>query len=209
MSQEGFKWFLLTGIAIGCVCSVKWVGLFVTVLVGLYTVYDLMMKFFQLTSTDTMNLTTYIKHWALRGTSLIVVPVVIYMLAFKVHFMVLNHTGPGDGSISTLLQASLIGNNLQFGPRTVASGSIVTIRSQGLSPNLLHSHAHNYPEGSGEQQITTYGFKDDNNEFEIEIANDANLGELATQEACIRIKHSKQGLFESKSNCGTNYKEIF
>lgn len=193
MSQEGFKWFLLTGIAIGCVCSVKWVGLFVTVLVGLYTVYDLMMKFFQLTSTDTMNLTTYIKHWALRGTSLIVVPVVIYMLAFKVHFMVLNHTGPGDGSISTLLQASLIGNNLQFGPRTVASGSIVTIRSQGLSPNLLHSHAHNYPEGSGEQQITTYGFKDDNNEFEIEIANDANLGELATQEACIRIKHSKTG----------------
>ncbi|KAI3406661.2 PMT6 [Candida oxycetoniae] len=168
LSKNGFKWFTLTGLSIGCVCSVKWVGLFVTVLVGLYIIQDLLTKYFLLTSKRGISWSRYLSHWVLRVTTLIVIPVAVYMSAFKVHFLVLNHTGPGDGSISSLLQASLIGNDLQSGPRSVAFGSLVTIRSQGLSPNLLHSHSHDYPEGSKEQQVTTYGFKDDNNDFIIE-----------------------------------------
>lgn len=175
LSLRGLVWLSLTGVSIGCVCSVKWVGLFVTVLVGFYTILDLLVKFYQAFTpleekkNRDLSVFKYLVHWFTRIVCLIIIPFIIYVTAFRVHFLVLSKSGPGDGSISTLLQASLEGNTLKNGPRSVAYGSLVTLRSQGLSPNLLHSHPLIYPEGSRQQQVTTYGFKDDNNEFLIEF----------------------------------------
>ncbi|OBA22749.1 PMT-domain-containing protein [Metschnikowia bicuspidata var. bicuspidata NRRL YB-4993] len=175
LSLRGLAWLAISGVSIGCVCSVKWVGLFVTLLFGFYTIYDLLVKFFQTTVDPKklpgtyMSIKKYIIHWLTRAVFLIAVPFLIYVVAFRVHFAVLSKSGTGDGLISTLLQASLEGNTLKNGPRSVAYGSLVTLRSQGLSPNLLHSHPSLYPEGSRQQQITTYGFKDDNNEFLLEF----------------------------------------
>lgn len=177
LSYKGLKWLAMTGVSIGLVCSVKWVGIFITAVIGLYTIYDLMIKTYQLTSAKyRINIGEYLLHWLTRIVTLIIIPFVLYLTFFRIHFSLLSRSGSGDGSISSLLQASLEDSSIKFGPRSVGYGSTVTIRSQGLSPNLLHSHPHNYPEGSQQQQVTTYGFKDNNNEFTFEFDLQTGLG---------------------------------
>ena len=60
---EWFFWLFMTGFSIGCVCSVKLVGLFVTSLVGLYTIEDLWNKF----GNTKMPAVRISNRWLIRG----------------------------------------------------------------------------------------------------------------------------------------------
>lgn len=40
-SRKWWTWMIFTGISLACTISVKFVGLFVVLLVGLYTIYEL------------------------------------------------------------------------------------------------------------------------------------------------------------------------
>lgn len=161
LTASWYKWMVFTGLSIGAVCSVKWVGLFITVLVGIYTIQDLFEKLFE----EDFNIKKYAKHWSVRIATLIFIPFLVYLASFKVHFTLLSKSGTGDASTSSLFQANLENNNIKKSPRDVIYGSEVTIRSHGLSPNLLHSHVQIYPEGSNQQQITAYGHSDGNNNW--------------------------------------------
>ncbi|KAF8468350.1 dolichyl-phosphate-mannose-protein mannosyltransferase 2 [Kalaharituber pfeilii] len=160
-SPEWWAWLFLSGLSIGCVCSVKWVGLFVTALVGLYTVEDLWNKF----ADYRMPKTTYVMHWIARIIGLIIIPSAVYIASFYAHFTILNRSGPGDAQMSSLFQANLRGTDLVNSPLEVAIGSKVTIKNMGYGGGLLHSHVQTYPEGSGQQQITCYHHKDANNDW--------------------------------------------
>ncbi|CCE61555.1 hypothetical protein TPHA_0A04800 [Tetrapisispora phaffii CBS 4417] len=164
-------WMLLTGINIGCVCSVKWVGLFITVIVGLYTIVEL----WALSCDATLSRKKYYKHWLIRIIDLIIIPFLVYMNCFKVHFSLLYKSGTGDASTNTLFQVNLEGTQIENSPRTVMFGSDVTIRSHGLSPNLLHSHIQTYPVGSLQNQITGYGFSDENNKWTFKFAREDGI----------------------------------
>ena len=112
--------------------SVKWVGLFVTALVGLYTIEDLWDKFGDLRMSAVGVLLSFcfyfslitilalqrdqIRHWGARIACLIVLPMLVYMTTFKIHFLILNHSGPGDAQMSSLFQANLVGNNFASAP---------------------------------------------------------------------------------------------
>ncbi|CAL1705382.1 unnamed protein product [Somion occarium] len=162
-SFDWWMWLAMTGISIGCVTSVKWVGLFVTALVGLYTIEDLWDKFGDLK----MPVRDQIRHWGARIGCLIVLPILVYMASFKLHFLILNHSGPGDAQMSSLFQANLVGNDFASNPLDVAFGSKVTLKNMGWGGGLLHSHVQTYPVGSNQQQVTCYHYKDENNDWYI------------------------------------------
>ncbi|OSD08401.1 glycosyltransferase family 39 protein [Trametes coccinea BRFM310] len=158
---DWWVWLALTGWSIGCVCSVKWVGFFVTALVGAYTIEDLWEKFGDLR----MSVREQLWHWGARVACLIVLPMMIYMASFKLHFLILNHSGPGDAQMSSLFQANLVGNTFHQNPLDVAIGSKVTLKNMGWGGGLLHSHVQTYPVGSEQQQVTCYHYKDENNDW--------------------------------------------
>ncbi|TGZ79630.1 glycosyltransferase family 39 protein [Ascodesmis nigricans] len=195
-SPEWCFWLFLSGISIGCVCSVKWVGLFVTAVVGLYTVEDLWNKFGDLS----MPKTVYAAHWIARIVGLIVIPMLVYMASFAAHFIILENSGPGDAQMSSLFQANLRGTNLLNSPLEIAIGSKATLKNMGYGGGLLHSHVQTYPEGSKQQQVTCYHHKDTNNDWfiypnrsDVEYdANSPNLRFIGNGDV-IRLIHAQTG----------------
>lgn len=54
----------------------------------------------------------------------------------------------------------------------IVYGSLITLRHLDSVNGYLHSHKAFYPEGSQQQQITLYPFRDDNNWWRILKANE-------------------------------------
>ena len=141
-SPEWLAWLFLTGISIGCVCSVKWVGAFATAMVGLYTIEDLWNKFGDLK----MPKYELGAHLVVRVFGLIVIPMMVYMFSFYLHFLVLENSGPGDAQMSSLFQANLRGTEVgRDSPLEIAYGSKATLKNMGYGGGLLHSHVQTYP----------------------------------------------------------------
>ncbi len=162
-TQWWWFWISFTGLSIGAVISVKWVGFFAMALVGIYTVEDLWDKFGDLK----MPVRTYARHWVARGLCLIGLPLIVYLISFKLHFLILSNSGPGDAQMSSLFQAGLRGNEFHKNPLEIAYGSRLTFKNMGYGGGLLHSHVQTYPVGSEQQQVTCYHYKDENNDFVI------------------------------------------
>ncbi|KAI9295105.1 PMT-domain-containing protein [Neoconidiobolus thromboides FSU 785] len=167
-TRDWYYNLIMLGISLGLASSVKWIGFFAVALVGLYTIESL----YQLLSEPNFSWYVYAKHWITRAFGLIFMPVFVYLLCFKIHFKILNNSGPGDATMDTLFQARLNRNELWKSPPELVFMGNATIRSGSLDGGLLHSHPHNYPEGSKEQQITCYGHKDSNNDWTIKHAFD-------------------------------------
>ncbi|XP_025105908.1 protein O-mannosyl-transferase 2-like isoform X2 [Pomacea canaliculata] len=174
-------WLTATGVSLAGAMGVKFVGLFVVLLVGVLTARDLNM----LLSDLTLAMNHLIKHLIARIICLITVPFICYLLFFHIHFKVLNHSGSGDGFFSSAFQSQLIGNKLYnvSMPENVAFGSIITLKQRRIGGAYLHSHPHLYPEDHPprQQQVTTYSHKDDNNLWKVKPADqDVDSSETVT-----------------------------
>ncbi|KAG9069108.1 Protein O-mannosyltransferase 2 [Linnemannia hyalina] len=170
-SAKWWMWLSMMGVGIGVVSSMKWVGFFVT---ALYTVEDL----WDLLGDLHMTMATYVMHWVARSILLIALPTTIYISCFIAHFHILSNTGPGDAYMPSLFQANLNGSDFSKNPLEVAYGSLVTIKSSAHGGGLLHSHVQTYPQGSKQQQVTTYHHKDRNNEWILTRSRDKAVHHL-------------------------------
>jgi dolichyl-phosphate-mannose-protein mannosyltransferase len=98
-----------------------------------------------------------VKQLVVRGVTLILWPIFLYMLFFYIHLTILNKSGNGDGFYSSAFQSRLKGNSLYNAsmPREVAYGAIITIKNHKTGGGYLHSHFHLYPKevGARQQQV--------------------------------------------------------
>ncbi|KAI8899904.1 Dolichyl-phosphate-mannose-protein mannosyltransferase-domain-containing protein [Globomyces pollinis-pini] len=170
LSLNWILWLFLSGLSLGLVTSVKWVGLFLVALVGIHTISDLWEMF----GDQDIKLKHQILHWIARIGCLIVLPLAIYILSFKLHFGILINWGKGAGRMNTLFKSELIGSKLAQFPVDVAYGSTVSIRESSLNGLNLHSHTAKYPKGSKMQQITGFHKECTNNYFTIEYPWNSN-----------------------------------
>ncbi|KAK8858417.1 hypothetical protein IAR55_002644 [Kwoniella newhampshirensis] len=165
-----WRYLFLTGLSLGAVVSCKWVGLFTIAMVGVGTLRQLWLLLGNLKVTPRQ----YIRHFAARTLCLIVVPATFYALMFKIHFWVLNESGDGDGFMSSEFQHTLQGHGMEDTYADVGLGSKISIRHVHTQGGYLHSHAHPYPGGSKQQQITLYPHRDENNVWRIVNASAAD-----------------------------------
>ncbi|XP_071453638.1 protein O-mannosyl-transferase 2 [Hetaerina americana] len=176
-SRIWWFWLVFTGSMLAGSISVKFVGLFVVLLVGIRIAAGL----WDLLGDISQPITYSLKHFAARALCLIVLPAIFYAIFFYIHLAVLNKSGTGDGFYSSAFQSQLEGNSLHNAsmPRELAYGAIVTLKNQQTGGGYLHSHWHLYPEGVGarQQQVTTYSHKDENNRWLVKRVSDPEEGE--------------------------------
>ncbi|KAI8143626.1 glycosyltransferase family 39 protein [Fennellomyces sp. T-0311] len=160
-------WLAFTGVSLGLTVSCKWVGLFTIATIGLSTVRDL----WRILGDLSVSKASYRNHCLARVLCLIIIPISIYIGMFYLHFLALPLAGDGDAHMSAAFQHSLAGHEIPDSPADIAYGSRITLRHLATNGGYLHSHPSAYPQGSKQQQITLYPYRDDNNWWIIRKIN--------------------------------------
>ncbi|KAI8355651.1 glycosyltransferase family 39 protein [Choanephora cucurbitarum] len=183
-------WLTMTGIGLGLTMSSKWVGLFTVASIGLSAVA----KLWDLWGDSRVTNHDFVKHLMARIICLVLLPCIIYMATFKIHFDMLPLTGSGTSFMSPEFQASM---KKTLFPKTtlidVVYGSKVDLRHLGTTGGYLHSHLHDYPGGSKQQQVTLYSHVDSNNWWIITKADTDEIDglEYVKHGDIVRLKHLK------------------
>ncbi len=176
-----YSTLLKLGISIGCVISVKWIGCLTMALVGVYVIFDLFQKSLY------VSLKRFLIYFTEYFVFLFILPLLIYIMFFKIHFLILSDSGPGDGNMSIYFQARLKNNPFKKNRKYISYGKQITIKG---CEGYLHSHMHNYI-NSNKIQVTTYGSKDSNNNFYFQKISQTNKTYFAQDLDEIAIYHDE------------------
>lgn len=172
-TRKWWKWLLTTGLALSCVISTKYVGAFTFFSIGVPVMIDLWELLDVNRKRGALSIPVFGRHLAARAIGLIVVPFLVYLFWFQVHFAILNRSGPGDDFMSPEFQETLGDNIMLQHSLPVNYFDSLTIRHKETKV-YLHSHGDKYPlrydDGrisSQGQQVTGYPHNDTNNQWQI------------------------------------------
>ena len=177
-SKEWWLYLALTGVFLVSTFSVKFVGLFVILYVGLNTAQQLWTILGQ-TSIKPLDVG---RHLIARVFCLILCPLSLYIGYFYLHLLILSKSGPGDSQfgprfVSTLENSSFHG--IQINPQ-VRYGATISLKASSFFPcAYLHSHPQFYPKGlsagAHQQMVTNYLHPEENNHFRVSRWSGSNL----------------------------------
>ncbi|KAJ1767754.1 Protein O-mannosyltransferase 2, partial [Coemansia sp. RSA 1813] len=128
------RWIALTGVSLALATSVKWVGVFSVMLVGVLTVVDIVYRFLILADrivprpSRARIACTLLWIIAIRALLLIVLPLCVYAAVFRIHFAMQTQHGVGEHKMPIRFQANLRWNRYNRQPTNVAyNGSIAKL----------------------------------------------------------------------------------
>ncbi|KAG6845492.1 hypothetical protein H0H87_008389 [Tephrocybe sp. NHM501043] len=169
-SSEWWTWLIATGAFMACTWGSKVNGILAVVTIGLAVLIDLW-DILDIKKNESIE--HFWKHFAARAVGLILVPFVIYLSFFYVHFAILTHSGPGDTFMSPAFQETLLGNEMLLNSQEIRFYDTLTMKHKD-SKVFLHSHVERYPltyedgrVSSQGQQVTGYAHNDTNNNWQI------------------------------------------
>ncbi|KAI5999336.1 glycosyltransferase family 39 protein [Pisolithus orientalis] len=194
-SVEWWSWLIATGFFMACAWGSKVNGILTVLTIGVAVLIDLW-DILDIKKGHTLE--HFWKHFLARALGLIVVPFIIYLSFFYVHFAVLTHSGPGDSFMSPAFQETLIGNELLMHSQELHYYDVITLKHRDTKV-FLHSHPDRYPlqydDGrisSQGQQVTGYGYEDANNHWQIiptKALPEAGRGRVVQHEDTIQLLH--------------------
>ncbi|MDD5068316.1 MAG: phospholipid carrier-dependent glycosyltransferase [Candidatus Pacebacteria bacterium] len=97
--EKKLMWLsFVSGASLACAFSIKWTGLSFLGLVILWELWN------------GIRNKVSLKGWIIKAVSFCIIPVLLYMAIFEVHFLLLNKSGTGDAFLTTAFQGTLVGS---------------------------------------------------------------------------------------------------
>ena len=194
--RKWWKWLVLTGVSLSCVISTKYVGVFTFFSIGVPVLIDLWALLDINRRQGVLTLSKFGKHFFARVLGFIIVPFLLYLFWFQVHFTILNRSGPGDDFMTPEFQETLSDNALTSASVGIEYYDSITIKHKETKV-LLHSHPEKYPlryddgrVSSQGQQVTGYPHNDTNNHWQLLPAGeDVELGTPIMDGDRVRLRH--------------------
>jgi dolichyl-phosphate-mannose-protein mannosyltransferase len=195
-TAKWWGWLALTGVALSCVISTKYVGAFTYLTIGFAVAIDL----WNLLDIERgLTIRQFTRHFVARLYGLVVIPFIIYLFWFYVHFAVLNKSGTGDGFMSADFQETLGDSPMAKVAKEVNFYDTITLKHKDTEL-FLHSHTERYPlryedgrVSSQGQQVTAFNGEDPNNQWIIlpvhDFPENNRLGHPVRIDDVVRFYH--------------------